>query len=153
MIVNETFDIRGRGIIVVGRIEFGEVTVGDEFDLVGVRGRFSLRVLGIDKFREIVTRGVAGDEVGLVVSGIPDKNHITPGDAISRKFESHGDAERKPKLRCNQCRGQMQVDPGGVYSYGTAPSPIVKLRCEHCDITRFENRNEVERELSGARFS
>jgi hypothetical protein len=52
------------------------------------------------------------------------------------------------KLVCNQCGGKMRITTEGVHVYGGGPSPIVKLRCDKCDITRFENREDIERELA-----
>jgi len=52
------------------------------------------------------------------------------------------------KLECNECGGVMRIDTGGVYIYGGGPSPIVKLRCDNCDITRFEKREDIDAELA-----
>jgi hypothetical protein len=44
----------------------------------------------------------------------------------------------------------MRIDAGGVtvYGGGSGPPPIVKLRCDNCDITRFEQRADIEQELA-----
>jgi len=56
----------------------------------------------------------------------------------------------KYKLQCNKCGGKMRIDPDGVTMVGggPGPAPIVKLRCDKCDITRFEQRSDIERELA-----
>lgn len=56
----------------------------------------------------------------------------------------------KRKLDCNNC-GRRMREEGGVTVVGGTPGaapPIVKLRCDNCDITRFEYREEIERELA-----
>jgi len=53
------------------------------------------------------------------------------------------------KLLCNSCHQPMGETKDGVHYAGAAPSPdsaIVKLRCEKCDITRFEKRYEIDGE-------
>ncbi len=52
------------------------------------------------------------------------------------------------KLKCRQCGERMNITTEGVHVFGGGPSPIVKLRCEKCNITRFENRVDIERELA-----
>lgn len=56
------------------------------------------------------------------------------------------------KMDCNECGGKMRIDTGGVtvVGGGPGPTPIVKLRCDKCDITRFEQRSDIERELAGS---
>ena len=51
------------------------------------------------------------------------------------------------KLKCNECGSIMDITTKGVFHVGGPPTPesaIVKLRCERCDITRFEKRWEIE---------
>jgi len=53
------------------------------------------------------------------------------------------------KLLCNRCGGLMAATSEGVFMVGAAPKaapPVLKLRCEKCDITRFEKRAEIEGE-------
>jgi hypothetical protein len=56
----------------------------------------------------------------------------------------------KMKLQCNECGGRMRVESGGVtvHGGGSGSPPIVKLRCDNCDITRFEQRADIDRELA-----
>lgn len=42
----------------------------------------------------------------------------------------------------------MKITTEGVHVYGGGPSPIVKLRCEKCNITRMEKREDIENELA-----
>jgi hypothetical protein len=53
------------------------------------------------------------------------------------------------KLKCNQCGGTMNATTKGVNYSGASPSAesaLLKLRCEKCNITRFEKRWEIEGE-------
>ena len=54
----------------------------------------------------------------------------------------------KKKLECNECGGEMRIDTGGVHVHGGGSSPIAKLRCDKCDTTRFEKREDIEAELA-----
>ena len=65
-----------------------------------------------------------------------------------RGVERNAMADRK--LECNRCGGQMRVCASGVRMIGggPGPTPIVKLRCDECDITRFEQRTDIDAELT-----
>lgn|GEM_PF-2750514 len=52
------------------------------------------------------------------------------------------------KLSCTECGGTMRIATEGVHVIGGGPSPIIKLRCDKCDITRLEKREDIERELA-----
>ena len=52
------------------------------------------------------------------------------------------------RLICTECGQKMRKTTDGVHVYGGGKSPIVKLRCDKCDITRFEKREDIEAEES-----
>jgi hypothetical protein len=54
----------------------------------------------------------------------------------------------KKKMECNNCGGRMRIDTEGVHVMGGGESPILKLRCDNCDITRMEYRADIEAELA-----
>jgi hypothetical protein len=51
------------------------------------------------------------------------------------------------KILCVQCGHKMTITSKGVFYFGSGEPNIVKLRCEQCDITRFERKPDIEREL------
>lgn len=56
----------------------------------------------------------------------------------------------KMKLQCNECGANMRVESGGVTVHGgvSGTPPVVKLWCDKCDITRFEQRAAIDKELA-----
>ena len=52
------------------------------------------------------------------------------------------------KLICTACGGKMRITTEGVHVYGNVSNLPVKLRCDKCDITRFENSEDIEKELA-----
>lgn len=80
--VEDTFTITGRGTVIVGKVESGAVAVGDEVILLRLDGSSrKVIVTGIEQFRKIKDRAVAGDNVGLLLRGLT-KNDIGKGDIL-----------------------------------------------------------------------
>ncbi|KAK2076142.1 hypothetical protein QBZ16_001074 [Prototheca wickerhamii] len=69
MPVEDVFSIQGRGTVVTGRIEQGIVKVGDEVEVVGIRGLQKTTVTGVEMFKKQLNEGQAGDNVGLLLRG------------------------------------------------------------------------------------
>ncbi len=71
MPVEDVFTITGRGTVVTGRIERGQVNVNEEVEIVGIKETVTkTTVTGIEMFRKLLDSGQAGDNVGLLVRGI-----------------------------------------------------------------------------------
>ena len=69
MPVEDVFSIAGRGTVVTGRIERGEIKVGDEVEIVGIRDTQKTTVTGVEMFRKELDKGEAGDNVGILLRG------------------------------------------------------------------------------------
>ena len=69
MPIEDVFSITGRGTVVTGRIEFGELTVGTEVEIVGIRPTQKTTVTGVEMFRKLLDSGRAGDNVGFLLRG------------------------------------------------------------------------------------
>ena len=69
MPVEDVFSISGRGTVVTGRIERGEVKVGETIEIVGIRDTKATTVTGVEMFRKLLDKGMAGDNVGLLLRG------------------------------------------------------------------------------------
>jgi len=83
MSVEDVFSITGRGTVATGRIETGVINTGDEVDILGMQEEKLKSVCtGVEMFRKILSRGEAGDNVGLLLRGI-DKSHIRRGMVIA----------------------------------------------------------------------
>jgi len=69
MPVEDVFTISGRGTVVTGRVERGQVKVGDEIEIVGLRPTQKTTVTGIEMFRKLLDSGQAGDNLGALLRG------------------------------------------------------------------------------------
>jgi elongation factor Tu len=69
MPIEDVFSISGRGTVVTGRIESGVVNVGDEIEIVGIKGTTKTTCTGVEMFRKLLDRGEAGDNVGALLRG------------------------------------------------------------------------------------
>ena len=69
MPVEDVFSISGRGTVVTGRIERGQINVGEEIEIVGIRETQTTVCTGVEMFRKLLDSGMAGDNVGLLLRG------------------------------------------------------------------------------------
>jgi elongation factor Tu len=70
MPIEDVFSISGRGTVVTGRVERGQVKVGEEVEIVGIRDTRKTVCTGVEMFRKVLDSGQAGDNVGLLLRGI-----------------------------------------------------------------------------------
>jgi elongation factor Tu len=83
MPVEDVFSISGRGTVVTGRVERGQVKVGEEVEIVGIRDTQKTVVTGVEMFRKILDSGQAGDNVGLLLRGTK-KEDVERGMVLSK---------------------------------------------------------------------
>jgi len=69
MPIEDVFSISGRGTVVTGRIERGEVNFGDEIEIVGIKDTAKTTCTGVEMFRKLLDKGQAGDNVGVLLRG------------------------------------------------------------------------------------
>jgi elongation factor Tu len=70
MPIEDVFSISGRGTVVTGRVERGNINVGDEVEIVGIKATTKTVCTGVEMFRKLLDRGEPGDNVGVLVRGI-----------------------------------------------------------------------------------
>jgi elongation factor Tu len=70
MPVEDVFSITGRGTVATGRIERGQVKVGEKIEIVGVKETTESTVTGVEMFRKILDYGEAGDNAGILLRGV-----------------------------------------------------------------------------------
>lgn len=69
MPIEDVFSIEGRGTVVTGKVEQGQIKVGDEIELVGVRNTVKTTATGLEMFRKILDSALAGENVGVLLRG------------------------------------------------------------------------------------
>src|SRR3712207_7521050 len=67
---SDVFSISGRGTVVTGRVESGQVKVGEEVEIVGIKDTRKTVVTGVEMFRKLLDSGQAGDNIGALIRGI-----------------------------------------------------------------------------------
>ncbi len=83
MPVEDVFSIKGRGTVATGRIERGQVKVGEEVEIVGINPTKKTTVTGVEMFRKLLDSGQAGDNVGLLLRGV-ERTDIERGQVIAK---------------------------------------------------------------------
>jgi len=84
MPVEDVFTITGRGTVGTGRVERGQVKVGEEIEIVGLQEETRKSVVtGIEMFRKLLDMGIAGDNIGVLLRGI-DRNDIERGQVLAK---------------------------------------------------------------------
>ena len=70
MAVEDTMTISGRGTVATGRVERGELRIGDQLEIVGIRPTNTTVATGIEMFRKSLDFAEAGDNIGVLLRGI-----------------------------------------------------------------------------------
>ena len=84
MPVEDVFTITGRGTVASGRIDRGEVKIGDEVEIVGLKPEvIKSTVTGLEMFRKTLDLGEAGDNVGILLRGI-NRDQIERGQVLAK---------------------------------------------------------------------
>ncbi|WP_379945580.1 elongation factor Tu [Enterococcus devriesei] len=82
--VEDVFSITGRGTVASGRIDRGEVKVGDEIEIIGIKPEVQKAVVtGLEMFRKTLDYGEAGDNVGVLLRGIT-RDEIERGQVLAK---------------------------------------------------------------------
>ncbi len=84
MPIEDVFSITGRGTVATGRIETGIAKTGDSVEIIGMGAeKLTSTITGIEMFRQILDRGEAGDNAGILLRGIA-KEDIKRGMVICK---------------------------------------------------------------------
>jgi len=63
----------GRGTVVTGKVEKGQIKVGDELELIGPKHVYKTVCMGLEMFRKILTEAFVGDNIGVLLRNVPNK--------------------------------------------------------------------------------
>lgn len=81
--VEDVFSITGRGTVATGRIERGQIKVGEEVEIVGLQETRKTTVTGVEMYQKTLDSGIAGDNVGILLRGV-DKTMIERGQVLAK---------------------------------------------------------------------
>ena len=88
MAVEDTMTISGRGTVATGRVERGELRVGDQLEIVGIRDTNTTTATGIEMFRKTLDFAEAGDNIGVLLRGIK-REDIERGQVLCKPGSVH----------------------------------------------------------------
>ena len=83
MPVEDVFTITGRGTVATGRVERGQVKVGDTIEIVGITDTKSTVVTGVEMFRKLLDYAEAGDNIGALLRGV-SRDQVERGQVLAK---------------------------------------------------------------------
>ena len=83
MSIEDVFTITGRGTVVTGRVERGQLKLNDTVEIVGLKDTKSTVVTGIEMFRKQLDYAEAGDNAGVLLRGI-DRKDVERGQVLAK---------------------------------------------------------------------
>ena len=134
MPIEDVFSISGRGTVVTGRIERGQVKVGEEIEIIGFKPSEKKVVTGVEMFRKLLDSGQAGDNVGVLLRGV-EKDDIERGQVLAKP------GSIKPHTKFKAEVYVLSKDEGGRHTpFFNGYRPQFYLRTT--DVTGTLNLNE-----------
>ena len=88
MSIEDVFTITGRGTVVTGRVERGQLKLNDEVEIVGLRDTKKTVVTGIEMFRKTLDYAEAGDNAGVLLRGI-SRDDVERGQVLAKPGSVH----------------------------------------------------------------
>jgi elongation factor Tu len=84
MSIEDVYGIKGRGTVVTGRVERGQIKVGEEVEIVGLQDEIRKTVVtGVEMFRKTLDVGIAGDNIGCLLRGM-DRDEVERGQVLAK---------------------------------------------------------------------
>ena len=83
MPVEDVMSITGRGTVVTGKVEQGQIKVGEEVEIVGLMDTQKTTVTGVEMFRKLLDEGRAGDNIGALLRGTK-KEDVERGQVLCK---------------------------------------------------------------------
>jgi elongation factor Tu len=82
MPIEDVFSISGRGTVVTGRVERGQIKVGEEVEIVGFKPTHKTVCTGVEMFRKLLDEGQAGDNIGVLLRGTK-RDEVERGQVVA----------------------------------------------------------------------
>jgi elongation factor Tu len=83
MPIEDVFSITGRGTVVTGKVEQGQIHTGDEVEIVGIKATQKTTCTGVEMFRKLLDEGQAGDNIGALLRGTK-KEEVERGQVLCK---------------------------------------------------------------------
>ena len=83
MPIEDVFTITGRGTVVTGRVERGQIKVNDPVEIVGIKETQTSVVTGVEMFRKLLDYAEAGDNIGALLRGI-NRDQVQRGQVLAK---------------------------------------------------------------------
>ncbi len=109
MAVEDVFSIEGRGTVATGRIERGVINVGDEIEIIGLKDTVTTTVTGVEMFRKLLDKGMAGDNVGCLLRGMK-REDIERGQVLAAPGSISPHSKFEAEVYC------LSKDEGGRHT-------------------------------------
>ena len=88
MSIEDVFTISGRGTVVTGRVERGQLKLNDEVEIVGLKDTKKTVATGIEMFRKSLDYAEAGDNAGVLLRGI-NREDVERGQVLAKPGSVH----------------------------------------------------------------
>jgi elongation factor Tu len=83
MPVEDVFTITGRGTVATGRVERGQIKVGEPVEIVGIRDTQQTVCTGVEMFRKLLDYAQAGDNIGALLRGV-SRDQVERGQVLAK---------------------------------------------------------------------
>ena len=110
MPIEDVMTISGRGTVVTGRVERGQLKTGEEIEIVGMSDkRIKTTVTGVEMFRKSLDQAEAGDNVGLLLRGT-QRDEVKRGQVCAKTGSIHPHTKFKAQVYV------LKADEGGRHT-------------------------------------
>ncbi len=131
MPIEDVFSISGRGTVVTGRIERGQIKVGEEVEIVGFKPTEKKVVTGVEMFRKLLDSGQAGDNVGVLLRGVEkERRRARPGAGQARLDQAAHQVQGRGRTCCRRKRAAVtRRSSTATVRSSTSEPPMSPGRC------------------------
>ena len=97
MPIEDVMTITGRGTVVTGRVERGQVKVQDEVEIVGIKPSTKTIVTGVEMFKKTLDQAEAGDNIGALLRGV-QRTDVERGQVLAKPGSIHPHTKFKAQV-------------------------------------------------------
>ena len=109
MPIEDVFSIAGRGTVVTGRVEQGQVNVGDELSIIGYDNDSKTTCTGVEMFKKLLDKGMAGDNIGALLRGTK-REEVNRGQVLCKPGSLQTGTKLEAEIYC------LSKDEGGRHT-------------------------------------